>query len=164
MSDLNKLTIAAARDGLRRGDFTSADLTGACLSAIEDAGALTVNPLKEQRFMAGWVAMRHLKDIGAAEKHFRAMRAAADGPLSRAKADYWIGRALEAKENVDIRKAITDTIQERSDEGELDESGLTVRDIRVIADTFRENLRALHHRRIAYPPAAPGEALRFGRA
>ncbi|MBP6677833.1 MAG: Asp-tRNA(Asn)/Glu-tRNA(Gln) amidotransferase subunit GatA [Paracoccus sp.] len=40
MSDLNKLTIAAARDGLRRGDFTSADLTGACLSAIEDAGAL----------------------------------------------------------------------------------------------------------------------------
>jgi aspartyl-tRNA(Asn)/glutamyl-tRNA(Gln) amidotransferase subunit A len=40
MSDLNKLTIAAARDGLRRGDFTSADLTGACLSAIDDAGAL----------------------------------------------------------------------------------------------------------------------------
>ncbi|MEZ4479775.1 MAG: HDIG domain-containing protein [Dehalococcoidia bacterium] len=73
-------------------------------------------------------------------------------------------RALEARENVDIRKAITDTIQERSDEGELDDSGLTVRDIRVIADTFRENLRALHHRRIAYPPAAPEEALRLGRA
>ncbi len=68
---------------------------------IEDAGALTVNPLKEQRFMAGWIAMRYLKDVGAAEKHFRAMRAAADGPLSRAKADYWIGRALEAKDNAD---------------------------------------------------------------
>ncbi|WP_374636872.1 Asp-tRNA(Asn)/Glu-tRNA(Gln) amidotransferase subunit GatA [Paracoccus sp. (in: a-proteobacteria)] len=40
MSDLNKLTIAAARDGLRRGDFTSADLTEACLGAITDAGAL----------------------------------------------------------------------------------------------------------------------------
>ena len=27
MSDLNKLSIAAARDGLRKGDFTSRDLT-----------------------------------------------------------------------------------------------------------------------------------------
>jgi len=40
MSDLNKLTISAARDGLRKGDFTSAELTEACLSAIEAAGAL----------------------------------------------------------------------------------------------------------------------------
>ncbi|SLN58821.1 Glutamyl-tRNA(Gln) amidotransferase subunit A [Aquimixticola soesokkakensis] len=40
MSDLNKLTIAAARDGLKAGDFTSLDLTNACLTAIEGAGAL----------------------------------------------------------------------------------------------------------------------------
>ena len=64
---------------------------------VQDAGALTVNPLKEQRFMAGWIAKRYLNDTAAAEKHFRAMREAADGPLSRAKADYWIGRTLEAK-------------------------------------------------------------------
>ncbi|WP_434288242.1 Asp-tRNA(Asn)/Glu-tRNA(Gln) amidotransferase subunit GatA [Celeribacter sp. SCSIO 80788] len=40
MSDLNKLTLSAARDGLRAGDYTSAELTEACLSAIEGAGAL----------------------------------------------------------------------------------------------------------------------------
>ncbi|HHL21752.1 MAG TPA: Asp-tRNA(Asn)/Glu-tRNA(Gln) amidotransferase subunit GatA [Aliiroseovarius sp.] len=40
MSDLNKLTIAAARDGLRAGDFTSVELTESCLTAIEGAGAL----------------------------------------------------------------------------------------------------------------------------
>ncbi|HQU69865.1 MAG TPA: Asp-tRNA(Asn)/Glu-tRNA(Gln) amidotransferase subunit GatA [Albidovulum sp.] len=40
MSDLNKLTIAAARDALRKGDVTSAELTEACLSAIDGAGAL----------------------------------------------------------------------------------------------------------------------------
>lgn len=40
MSDLNKLTIAAARDGLRAGDFTSVDLTEACLGAIEGAEKL----------------------------------------------------------------------------------------------------------------------------
>jgi aspartyl-tRNA(Asn)/glutamyl-tRNA(Gln) amidotransferase subunit A len=40
MSDLNTLTIAAARDGLRKGDFTSVELTTACLDAVENAGAL----------------------------------------------------------------------------------------------------------------------------
>ncbi|KEO53021.1 Asp-tRNA(Asn)/Glu-tRNA(Gln) amidotransferase subunit GatA [Thioclava pacifica] len=37
---LNKLTIAAARDALRSGDVTSVELTEACLSEIEGAGAL----------------------------------------------------------------------------------------------------------------------------
>ena len=38
MSDLNKLTIAEARDKLRGGDVTSVALTEACLGAIEAAG------------------------------------------------------------------------------------------------------------------------------
>ena len=40
MAELNKLTIAAARDGLRAGDFTSVELTKACLGQIEGAAAL----------------------------------------------------------------------------------------------------------------------------
>ncbi len=40
MSDLTKLTIAAARDAMRKGELTSADLTEACLKAIDEAGAL----------------------------------------------------------------------------------------------------------------------------
>ena len=32
MTDLNKLTIAAARDALRKGEVTSAELTEACLT------------------------------------------------------------------------------------------------------------------------------------
>ncbi|MGR3662809.1 MAG: Asp-tRNA(Asn)/Glu-tRNA(Gln) amidotransferase subunit GatA [Paracoccaceae bacterium] len=40
MADLNKLTIAAARDLLRAKEVTSVDLTNACLEAIEGAGAL----------------------------------------------------------------------------------------------------------------------------
>ncbi len=40
MTDLNKLTIAAARDALRKGDVTSAELTEACLTRVEGAGAL----------------------------------------------------------------------------------------------------------------------------
>jgi len=40
MSDLNKLTIAEARDALRNGDTTSVALTEACLAAIDSADAL----------------------------------------------------------------------------------------------------------------------------
>ena len=40
MADLNKMTIAAARDALRKGDVTSAELTEACLGEIEGSGAL----------------------------------------------------------------------------------------------------------------------------
>lgn len=64
---------------------------------VREAGPLSENPIKDQRFMAGWLAMRYLGDVKRAEAHFRDLRKAADGPLSRAKGDYWIGRALEAK-------------------------------------------------------------------
>ncbi len=40
MSDLNRLTIADARDALARGDVSALDLTEACLEAIEAAGTL----------------------------------------------------------------------------------------------------------------------------
>ena len=40
MSELTKLKIAEARDALRKGDVTSAELTEACLGAIEGADAL----------------------------------------------------------------------------------------------------------------------------
>ena len=40
MTDLNKLTIASARDALRKGDVSSAELTDAYLGAIEGAGVL----------------------------------------------------------------------------------------------------------------------------
>ncbi|SNS03597.1 Asp-tRNA(Asn)/Glu-tRNA(Gln) amidotransferase subunit GatA [Antarctobacter heliothermus] len=40
MTDLTKLKIAEARDALRKGDVTSAELTEACLSAIDKADAL----------------------------------------------------------------------------------------------------------------------------
>ena len=38
---------------------------------VKDAGPLTVNPLKEQTFMAGWIAFRYLNKPGVAEKHFK---------------------------------------------------------------------------------------------
>ncbi len=40
MSELSKLTIAGARDAMRKGETSSAEITADCLSAISGAGAL----------------------------------------------------------------------------------------------------------------------------
>ncbi|WP_295555530.1 lytic transglycosylase domain-containing protein [uncultured Hyphomicrobium sp.] len=66
-------------------------------SLVREAGPLGANPLKDQSFMAGWLALRYLKDAKTAEQHFLVMSKAADGPLSRAKARYWLGRTAEAR-------------------------------------------------------------------
>ena len=63
----------------------------------KNAGPLTVNPLKEQTFLAGWIAFRFLKKPDVAESHFKDLAKAADGPLSRAKAAYWLGRVAESR-------------------------------------------------------------------
>ena len=66
---------------------------------VKEAGLLTINPAKEQANFAGWLALRQLNDPTAADIHFRFMRKIADGPLSQAKADYWLGRTAEALGN-----------------------------------------------------------------
>lgn len=63
---------------------------------VDRHGPLTVNPFKEAEFMAGWIAFRHLKDPRLAIKHFVAMGEAADGPISRSTADYWLGRVYSS--------------------------------------------------------------------
>jgi soluble lytic murein transglycosylase len=64
---------------------------------VQDAGPLSVNPLNEQCFLAGWIALRYLKDVDTAIRHFTSYVKMADGPLSRAKSNYWLGRAFEAR-------------------------------------------------------------------
>ena len=63
---------------------------------VKDAGELSVNPAKEQANFAGWLALRQLNDPALADIHFRFMRKITDGPLSQAKADYWLGRTADA--------------------------------------------------------------------
>ena len=80
----------AAMDGLRAGKVELA------YELAREAGPLSVNPLKDQTFLAGWIALRHLSKTDDAIRHFIDSRAAADGPLAQSRADYWAGRAYEA--------------------------------------------------------------------
>ncbi len=79
----------AAYDALKAGNAALA------YELVREAGPLGVNPLKDQQFLAGWLALRHLGKADLALKHFEASRKSADGPLSKARGDYWAGRALE---------------------------------------------------------------------
>ena len=62
---------------------------------VRDPGQLSVNAQNGALFMAGWVALRHLNDAKKALVHFEAFTKSADGPLSRARAYYWLGRTYE---------------------------------------------------------------------
>lgn len=78
-----------------------ADKPDVAYAVVRDPGPLSVNPLKDATFMAGWLALRYLDNAKAALPHFEASRAAADGPLTQARADYWLGRTFEALERRD---------------------------------------------------------------
>ncbi len=50
----------------------------------------------EAEFHAGWIALRFLGNADDAALHFGRASAIATTPISRARADYWLGRAAEA--------------------------------------------------------------------
>jgi soluble lytic murein transglycosylase len=59
----------------------------------------------ETAFFAGWAALTRLHDPALAARHFEAVRAAGQSPLTQARALYWLGRAAEAEGKADQAKA-----------------------------------------------------------
>jgi len=62
-------------------------------------GAKNGTTFAEGEWMAGWIALRFVKDAKAAYPHFTAMYAGVSSPLSKARAAYWAGRAATALKN-----------------------------------------------------------------
>jgi len=50
----------------------------------------------EAEFLAGWIALRHLRDPATGLKHFQRLAEIADSRTEKARAGYWNGRAREA--------------------------------------------------------------------
>jgi soluble lytic murein transglycosylase len=59
--------------------------------------AKTASSQVEAEFHAGWIALRFLNDIDAAERHFDRAVAIAETPHQKSRAQYWRGRAAEAR-------------------------------------------------------------------
>ena len=50
----------------------------------------------EGEFLAGWIALRYMKDASTALTHFKTLANIAESRTEKARAGYWTGRALEA--------------------------------------------------------------------
>ncbi len=55
------------------------------------------SPLTDAEFLAGWIALRFLKDPAKAAPHFERLYNAAKYPITLARAAYWAGRAADAQ-------------------------------------------------------------------
>jgi soluble lytic murein transglycosylase len=81
---------AQARDALAAGDARTA------LALVRHAGFTDGNHFAEQEFLAGFIALRFLKTPQAALTHFRKLDQGVGRPISKSRAQYWMGRAYEA--------------------------------------------------------------------
>ncbi|HEX8375467.1 MAG TPA: transglycosylase SLT domain-containing protein, partial [Geminicoccaceae bacterium] len=52
-------------------------------------------PFAEAEWLAGWIALRFLKDPASARRHFERLSAGVTTQISRGRAGYWAGRAAE---------------------------------------------------------------------
>ena len=78
------------REALKDGDYRTAyQLADHCDMTSDEA-------LSECEFLAGWIALRFLKDPKDALPHFQKLQANVSRPISMARAHYWEGRSYEA--------------------------------------------------------------------
>ena len=80
-----------ARDALTGGNPRTA------LDLVRHAGFASGVQFAEQEFLAGFIALRFLKQPAAALEHFRKLEAGVARPISKSRALYWQGRSLEAQ-------------------------------------------------------------------
>lgn len=59
----------------------------------------------ETAFFAGWAALTRLHEPALAARHFQAVRAAGQSPLTQSRAFYWLGRAAEADGKADLAQS-----------------------------------------------------------
>ena len=63
---------------------------------VSDTGFTSGNEFAEAEFLAGWIALRQLKDAQAALPHFAKLAQGVSRPISLSRAQYWLGRTYEA--------------------------------------------------------------------
>jgi membrane-associated HD superfamily phosphohydrolase len=73
------------------------------------------------------------------------------GIISLADAVESASRSLDKPTPQKIEQLINDIISKRIAEGQLDECDLTLRELKIIADTFRSTVQNMLHTRIKYP-------------
>ena len=81
---------------LARKLLDNGDARSAYLVMRDAADPIKENSRVERHFMAGWIALRFLKDPATAVAHFSRIQDVSIHPTSLARSHYWLGRAAEA--------------------------------------------------------------------
>lgn len=71
-------------------------------------------------------------------------------------------RASKDRSHEKIDELVDVIVNERMQEGQLDESDLTLRDLRTISESFKATLRGIYHPRIEYPAPTTAELAATG--
>jgi putative nucleotidyltransferase with HDIG domain len=64
-------------------------------------------------------------------------------------------RTLSAPTPEKLAELVNKMVKHNLDDGQLDDSGLSLRDIKIVKDTLSKALQGIYHARIEYPDAAP---------
>ena len=64
---------------------------------VANHGLTEGEPFRDAEWTAGWLALSKLRDAAKAETHFRTFGAGVTTPISIARAQYWLGEALNAQ-------------------------------------------------------------------
>jgi len=77
-------------------DALTAAEPGQALEIVQHAGLTSGDQYADQQFLAGFIALRFLKDPAGALAAFQRLEAVVGRPISKSRAYYWEGRAYEA--------------------------------------------------------------------
>jgi soluble lytic murein transglycosylase len=86
-------TNIVVREALKDGNYRTA------YQLLDRTDLNPGDEFSECEFMAGWVALRFLKEPKTAAPHFQKLEAGVSRPISLARAHYWEGRTYEAQGN-----------------------------------------------------------------
>jgi soluble lytic murein transglycosylase len=73
------------------------DSYGSAYAIASKHGLTSGESAVEAQFLSGWIALRYLKDTKLALKHFEALADLAPTRTEKARAHYWLARALDAQ-------------------------------------------------------------------
>ena len=82
-----------ARNALRDGKYKLA------YNLVSNSELSSGSEFADAEFLSGWIALRFLKNEKLARGHFEKLAAGVATPISRARAQYWLGRTEEALGN-----------------------------------------------------------------
>ena len=112
--------------------------------------------VEEDKVEEGLENPEDLPDVD--EKNFRypgpCPRTPESGLISLADAIESASRSIRKPTPQKIRSLVDDIVFNRIKDGQLDECGLTVRELKLARDTFSKTLRSMMHSRIEYPKKA----------